>query len=380
MRVRKPARKKSGEKSNKITSTSKPGTAGGQIALPVDDENIKQGGFKMKILARSIIGVAAMSLVALSGSALAQDHQHHQMTDEQLVELRAKIPLYREYSDEEIVAGMSQMKNSWGWVGETESSGTVGVLALAHGFREHGNNQFKTAYASTGATYPATYALGMAMMTSDHIQSAVTALEDAGAETIVIVPTTSADNSTLVRQWDYIFGLEAESAYLDVPRVQSEARLIWTDTPTGHPIISAILLDYALENSKNPSNELVIIMGHGPQSAEDNAIELEILARHADYLKKEGGFADVRYGNVQDDSPTEIRAANVEMIRGWATDAMSQGRDVLVVTTALTFSGVVGRMQKDVEGVAIFNDKGLMESPRFSVWIETAVAERISTE
>jgi len=331
-----------------------------------------------------IFGLFAV-LLLISGPALhaaETDHSahagHHDMTPEQLTELRRKIPLYREYSDQEIAMGMSRMKNTWGWVGETKNSGRIGVLALAHGFKEEGNQQFRTAFGPTGSVYPTTYAFGMAMMTSDHIQSAVTALEDAGAETIIVLPTTTADNSTLVRQWDYIFGKIDQSAYLDVPRVQSEARLIWSDTPTGHPIMASIMLDYARELSKNPANELVIIMGHGPQSKEDNEKELEILSRHAEYLKREGGFMDVKFGNVQDDSPKALRAANVAMIRGWAQAALDEGHDVIAVSTALTYSGVVGRMQRDVEGVAIFNDKGLMEHPRFAQWIDQVVASNDS--
>lgn len=323
-----------------------------------------------------------LSIMAFAPSQAAEQdtgHQHHgdthQMTDEQLAELRAKIPLYREYSDEQIAMGMARMKNSWGWVQETDASGTVGVLALAHGFKKSANEQFITAYANTSAAYPTTYAFGMAMMTSDHIQSALQALEDAGAETIIIIPTTTADHSTLVQQWDYIFGLEEESAYLDVPRAQTTAELIWTDTPTAHPIMGTIMLEHARELSSDASREVVVIIGHGPQSAADNAKELEILAGHAEYLKQEGGFADVYFGNVQDDAPTEVRAANVAQIRAWAQEQADASYNVIAVTTALTNSGVVARMSKDVDGVATFNSKGLMENPRFGEWIDVVVAE-----
>ncbi|MDJ0926755.1 MAG: hypothetical protein QNJ73_03805 [Gammaproteobacteria bacterium] len=303
-------------------------------------------------------------------------HQGHQMTDEQLTTLRRKIPLYREYTDEEIAYGMSRMmaKNKWGWIAETSAGDKVGILTLAHGFDEPANEQFRETFRRSGADYPTTYAFGMAMMGSGHIQEAVTALEDAGAETIIVLPTTTADNSTLIRQWDYIFGKREDSAYLDVPRVQSKARFIWTETPTAHPLMAKIMLDYARENSTNPANELVIIMGHGPQSTEDNAKELEILSRHAAFLKQEGGFMDVKFANVQDDSPRAVRAANVEVIRGWAQAALDAGHEVLVVTTALTQSGVVKRMGRDVDGVAVFNDKGLMQHPRFIDWIDEVVA------
>lgn len=320
-------------------------------------------------------------LSPLAGIA-AEEHAghgaHHQISAEQLAELRRKIPLYRQYSDAEIVAGMARMRNSWGWVGDRPRHGKVGILALAHGFKERGNRQFTEAFAGAASRYPVTYAFGMAMMSSEHIRDAVAALEGAGAETIIVLPTTTADHSTLVRQWDYIFGREEESAYLDVPRVQPRARLIWADTPTAHPLMAEIMLDHARELSRNPANELVIIMGHGPQSAEDNARELEILARHAAFIQEQGGFMDVRYANVQDDAPREVRAANVAMIRGWAQEAHAAGHEVIVVTTALTQSGVVGRMQRDIADLARFNSRGLMEHPRFGEWIDAVIDTRLA--
>ena len=338
---------------------------------------MKTGFVKILISLPLLLGTTA---VVNAQTDHSQHAGHHQMTAEQLAELRSKIQLYDQYSDEQIMVGMARMKNLWGWVGESPRNGRVGVLALAHGFKPEGNAQFTAAVGATatGQGYPTTYAFGMAMMSSDHIQSAVSALEEAGAETIIVMPTTTADNSTLIRQWDYIFGLEEKSAYLDVPRVKTGARLIWTDTPTAHPIMGEIMLDYARELSRDPANELVIIMGHGPQSAEDNDKELAILAGHATYLAEEGGFADVKFGNVQDDAPKSVRAANAAMIRGWAQAALDEGRDVVVVTTALTQSGVVARMERDVEGVARFNGRGLMQHPRFGDWIDMQIETRVA--
>jgi hypothetical protein len=328
-----------------------------------------------------LIGLAANAYAgAHTGGAAPTDHaHHHQMTAEQLAELRAKIPLYREYSDDDISAGMSRMKNSWGWVAETPAGARVGILALAHGFKEQGNRQFTAAYSTAATDYPKAYAFGMAMMTSDHIQSAISALEEKGVERIVVIPTTTADNTTLVRQWDYIFGKREDSAYLDVPRVQARAELIWAPTPTAHPLMAEILLDYARELSRDPAREMVVILGHGPQDSEDNEKEIALLSRHAAFLRDQGGFSEVRAANVQDDAPTEVRAANVAMVRGWAESAMAEGRRVIVVHTALTQSGVVGRLARDVEGVADFNAKGLMEHPLFGQWIDGVVAQSLAS-
>ncbi len=329
--------------------------------------------------AHCLLATLAFAGAHIEDQKTTEDHAHHQMTAEQLAELRAKIPLYQQYSDEDISMGMARMKNLWGWIVETPNNASVGVLALAHGFKERGNRQFTTAYAQAIAGYPTVFAFGMAMMTSEHIQSALDALAAKGVDKILIIPTTTADNTTLVRQWDYIFGKRDESAYLDVPRVATKAELIWGPTPTADPLMAQIMLDYARELSTVPAEEMVIIIGHGPQDSADNDKELEILQRHADFIKTQGGFSEVRAANVQDDAPTDVRATNVAMLRGWAERAMEDGRRVIAVHTALTQSGVVGRMEKDVAGVASFNRKGLMEHPLFGQWIDGVITQAVGS-
>ncbi len=57
----------------------------------------------------------------------------------------------------------------------------------------------------------------------------------------------------------------------------------------------------------------------------------------------------------------------------------NQGMDVIVVTNALTQSGIMGRLKNDVDGTgAKFNDTGLMQNPLFSDWISAAVEENLS--
>jgi sirohydrochlorin ferrochelatase len=335
-------------------------------------------------------GVMAMGLALLlsAGGALAgahtgsgdhADHAMHQMTGEQMAELRREIPLYGEYTDEQIMMGMSRMKNSGGMVSAAGMAGDVGVLALAHGFNERGNEQFKTAWSSTASQYPTAYGFGMAMMTSSHIQAAIDELEAAGAKKIVVVPTTTADNTTLVRQWQYIFGAREDSAYLDVPRVRSNVPLVWTDTPTRHPLMASIMLDYARSRSQDAAKEVVLILGHGPQDPTDNEKELAILRRHAAFIKDQGGFHDVLFANVQDDAPTAMRKANVDMVRGWIAKHNAEGHRTIVVTTLLTDSGAMGRLNEDTAELgAEFVRQGLMEHPLFSDWIETVVAQGVA--
>ena len=88
----------------------------------------------------------------------------------------------------------------------------------------------------------------------------------------------------------------------------------------------------------------------------------------------------MRFANVQDDAPPEIRAANVDKARGWISAARDEGKNVIIVTTVLTQSGVLGRLQRDTDGFDVrFADKGLMLHPRFPDWIEISIDEALAS-
>ena len=307
-----------------------------------------------------------------------QSHQH-QMTPEQFAELREKVELYRDLTDEQIVESMSRMRNLGGMISAAGVAGDNGILALAHGYTDQGNEQWMAKFVDVSREYPTGYGLGMAMMSADHIQTAIDGLEAAGAKKILVLRTETGDTNSLNYQWQYIFGRRDDSSYLSVPRVTSNAEIIWGPSPTAHPIMGEIMLEHALQLSSDPSNELVIIMGHGPMTPKENEMELAIMAKHAKAIQQGGGFKDVKYWNVQDDLPPDQRAANVAIVRGWIKDARDQGIDVIVVTNALTQSGIMGRLKNDVDGTgAKFNDTGLMQNPLFSDWINAAVEENLS--
>ena len=324
----------------------------------------------------------AVSFALVPGIAEEDHSQHqshqHQMTPEQFAELREKIEIYSDYSDEQIVDSMSRMRNLGGMISDAGIVGDVGILALAHGYNDEGNRQWIEKFGPTSREYPTGYGLGMAMMSADHIQQAIDGLEAAGAKTILVLRTETGDTNSLNYQWQYIFGRRDEAAYLTIPRVTSTAEVIWGPSPTAHPIMGEIMLEHALDLSTDAANELVIIMGHGPMTPKENEMDLAIMATHAKAIQVGGGFNEVKYWNVQDDLPRDKRAVNVARVRGWIKDARDQGMDVIVVTNALTQSGIVDRLKNDVDGTgAKFNDTGLMQNLRFSDWIQAAVEENL---
>ncbi|MGI9341228.1 MAG: hypothetical protein ACR2QV_00155 [Gammaproteobacteria bacterium] len=344
--------------------------------------------------------VTAALLVA-SGPVAAQEHAHHHghgsvpdmdadgkrlesyqvkhdMDEATLAALREKIALYRGMTDRELNMNMSQMGPNYEWyVSDTQLNGDVGVLILSHGVGENSDRMLHDTLRPLAEEQPMAIGFGMAMMSSTHLQSAVDDLTERGARNIILVQNgTTTNYNTLTRQWKYVFNLGEEATYLEVPPIESDASFAMSKPFADNQLITDILYDHVKEVSKNPANEVVIIVGHGPEDMEDNVPDLEILGAHVDRIKAKDEFADVRIINLQDDAIPPIRKANVKKLRRWIKRADDSGQDVIVVAIAAASHGVQTHIRNDLRGLNYtFADKGMSEHPKYVEWLESAIEE-----
>lgn len=201
--------------------------------------------------------------------------------------------------------------------------------------------EFRETFKPSGEKRPTAVGLGMAMMSSVHIQKAIDELERAGAKTIVVLPITEMDTGSLKQQWEYIFGRRDESPWISVPRARLKANVVIT---------------------------------HGPTDAEDNKLELATLDKHVAWMRKNGDFTDIQAFSLQDDAPSAVRAANVQGIRNWIGTETKSARTVIVVGDILFSGSVHKKIIRDLQGLDYtFNAKPLAQHPAFTKWIETTV-------
>lgn len=304
----------------------------------------------------------------------------HQISPEIANELRRKVPLFRNYSDAQIGLSMEMMGPNYEWyLSDPGLKADEGVLILVHGFK-NADDRFKRQIESLANIFPLALAPGMSMVMSEHIQLAIDDLEAAGAKTIVVVPVVSTRYNTMLRQWEYIFGLRDEAPYASVPRVHARAKIRFAPPPGDDPHIAEILLDHAHEISTDPSREVVIIAAHGPTFEDDNRkalAELETLAR---YMREDGDFADVEAITLQDDAPPAIRARNVEKLRGMVEAANAKGLQVLVVTNLIGTRTIQAKLRKDLAGLDYkFNAKGVVAHPNFMKWMGEAIRHELES-
>ena len=349
-------------------------------------------------------------LLALAAPAIAQDHSehmHHQhgggvpemdaegkrlesyqvkhdMDQETLAEFRKRIALYRGMTDMEINMNMSGMGPNYEWyASDLDQQGEIGVLILSHGVGENSDRILKEALAPVASRWPTAIGFGMAMMQSDYLQSAVDDLTARGAKTIVLVPNgTTTEYNSLTRQWKYIFDMDnQEATYLEVPKVESDAKFVMTSHFADHPLITDILYENAKAVSKDPAREVVIIVGHGPEDIEDNGPDLEILQPHVERIKARNEFADVKMINLQDDAIPPVRESNVRKLRRWVKQADQKGMTPVVVALAAASFGVQTHIRTDLRGLDyVFADRGMAEHPKYIQWIASVIENTIAEQ
>jgi hypothetical protein len=148
-----------------------------------------------------------------------------------------------------------------------------------------------------------------------------------------------------------------------------------------HPLITEALIDYTNAQSQDPANEVVILVGHGPEDIEDNVLDLEILRNHVDRIQSATDYSDVRVINLQDDAYPPIRKSNVKKLRRWITSAQRAGKTVIVTVVATASFGVQEHIREDLRGLDYkFAETGLSEHPNYQKWILAAVEERLAAD
>jgi len=294
-------------------------------------------------------------------------------------ELRESVIVWKDKSNAQMTMSMQQMGSNYEWyISPSSVKEKIGVLILAHGFRDKGDAVFRETIQPVADVFPTAIAFGMSMAMSQHIQFALDDLAAAGAEEIVVIPATSASENDMMRQWQYIFGLRDVGDYAQVPQVKTNTKIYFRSAPDDDPLIAEIMMDFADEVSVDPSNELVIIASHGPTRANDNEHDLKMLANLAKMVQEDGGYSEVIGVTLQDDAPADIRAANVGKIRKKIEDTTAAGKDVIVVTNLLSTRGIQAKLRKDLKGLDFkFSRKSLTQHDNFMVWVRTNIDDAL---
>lgn len=272
-----------------------------------------------------------------------------------------------------------------------QATGKVGTIVVAHG-----GDSLWNAYvadvarqAHTGGPVAVSFLMGAGASTA-RFQDAAATLVSKGATRIVVVPMLVSSHSG---HYDQIRYLAGEQVTLDdemmhhlhmsgIERAKTSVPMSVTAAMDSSLEVAHVLADRGKALAKSvgsaPSERALLIVGHGPNSAEDYAAWMHALRPIADSVKAAGGFRDVRVELVRDDAPAAVRAEAVLRVRELIDlQYKVTGKDVLVVPV-LVSTGSVSRdkVPNDIKGThSVYLGDPLLPHPAMARWIESRVRE-----
>lgn len=261
----------------------------------------------------------------------------------------------------------------------------IGTIIIAHGGGPEWNERVEQIAAEVQLAGPVavSYLMGPGAKTA-RFQDVARDLVTRGAREIVVVPMLVSSHSGHYEQIRYLVG-ETDSLsetmrhhlhMAGIERAAPEVPIRLTKAMDDAPEVAAVVTERALALATNPAEQALFIVGHGPNSAEDNAEWMANLRPIADSVRATSRFRSVLVGLVRDDAPAPVRAEAVRQVREMiALQHELTGKDVVVVPV-LVSKGSVSRdkLPRDLEGLPIvYTGEGLLPHPGMARWVEARV-------
>jgi sirohydrochlorin ferrochelatase len=268
---------------------------------------------------------------------------------------------------------------------DAQEAARTGTVLVAHGGGEEWNAQVLEVArrTETGGPIEVSFLMGPGAATH-RFQDAVARLEATGVARIVVVPVLVSSYSGHYEQIRYLAGevdlLDATMMHhlhmAGIERARTDVPIRVAPAMDDAAEIAHVLADRALALAEAPSAQALMLVGHGPNSAEDLAAWMGNLRTIADSVQRATGFRDVRVGVVQDDAPAPVRAEAVRRVRELIElQAAATGRDVVVVPV-LVSKGQVSheKLPADLAGLPIrYTGDPILPHEGVARWIEARV-------
>lgn len=272
---------------------------------------------------------------------------------------------------------------------DAQRTGRVGTVLIAHGGDSLWNEGVKGAAreARTGGPIEVSFLMGPEASRT-RFQDAAARLSAAGVELIVVVPLLVSSHSGHFEQIRWLAGDDVvldetmqhhlhmsgiERAMVGVPTLVAPAL---DDSPEVAQILGDRALALARAASARPADRALLIVGHGPNSAEDYASWMHHLRAVAERVRTSTGFRDVRVELVRDDAPAPVRAEAVRRTRELVElQHLATGAEVLVVPILISKGSVSrDRLPADLAGTpSRYAPDPLLPHPAIARWIESRV-------
>lgn len=255
------------------------------------------------------------------------------------------------------------------------SPAKIGILVIAHGDREDGWNQgVREAIAPLRERYVLELAFLYPVL-GETLQDGFDRLEARGVDTILVIPLLISSYSEHFEQLEYALGLrDTIPSIIDQHSpVNVKARIRMGRAIDGNPTVTKILERRARAISSDPQHEVLVLVGHGPNSEEHNRQWLRDMDTMARAIHQQLPFRKIHSLTLRDDAPPDVREAASLALRSVVEEESKDGK-VLIVTLLVSYSEVQSGIKERLEGLTYtIADEGLVRDPLITDWVEEGI-------
>ena len=252
-----------------------------------------------------------------------------------------------------------------------------GVLIISHGSRDHTWVELvRSACAEVdlpGACRSFPIACCFLELVEGHlIQDGIDELEQAGVTDIITVPLFLSSGSTHLDEIAWALGVQSEPQLpTDLERLRVSSRVHLCAPIDDDPEIAALVVEKLAALSRDPSRELVLLIGHGSEQPDFQARYRKGMRSLAAQVKRLGGFVEADIALLLPDE-----AAG--RLQAWRHERPEL--TVLVVPLFLSQGYFTSRVIPErLTGLDyVYNGMALLPSRRVTEWISRKIVEQWS--
>lgn len=194
----------------------------------------------------------------------------------------------------------------------------TGVLIIAHGSKDREwVGMIEQAVKAAELDLP--YVTGfLELVPGKSIKDGIRGLESRDLDRILVIPLFLTMSSTHLHEIQYALGLIPRSTIpTDIELIQPHAKIIWCSPLESHPYVHAILEERIKCLSQTPSQEALLLIGHGSDVEGFHEGWEELLNNISTDIHKRFGFVQTSYASLHPDNiqeRAEVLAAKGKLI------------------------------------------------------------------
>ncbi|MGH9159695.1 MAG: TonB-dependent receptor domain-containing protein [Vicinamibacteraceae bacterium] len=258
------------------------------------------------------------------------------------------------------------------------SADATGVVLIAHGADKTWNARVHAVIEQVRRTVPAEPAFLMGIPDQTP-QQAYDKLVASGVKQVVVVPLFVSSFSAHAEQVKFIGGLRDDyphAEHMKLTQISGPAAIAGVaGAMDDHPVVADILADRARALSRDPANEALVIVAHGPNADDDAARWHETIERLGKQIRAKVPFATIDVRLLRDDAPKAVKDKALAELRESVT-TLSARQGVIVIPLLVAPGRVADQIPGVLEGLEFaWEGRTLLPDDRMADWVVAQAQE-----